>query len=50
LARGIEALMANSAADLTAMGARARDRVSADYSITSFLRRYAELFSGQDGI
>ncbi len=50
LARGIEALMAKSAADLTAMGARARDRVSADYSITSFLRRYAELFGGKDGM
>ena len=50
LARGIEALMAKSAEDLTAMGARARSRVSAEYSLASCLRRYAELFSGNDGV
>ena len=50
LARGIETLMAKSADELNAMGGRGRTRVNADYSIASSLRRYADLFSGKDGV
>ena len=46
LARGIETMMAKSAADLGAMSARARARITDDFSIDTCLRRYQEVLNG----